>query len=290
MMRCAVTEWFAHRAASKGAALAFYTLFSMAPILVLVIAVAGFFYGAEAAQGQLFGQLQGPDGRKGRRRHPAGAGRRAQPRKRPARHHHRHRPAAGRRHHRVRRTEGQPGRNLGRAETDRLDLVGHRAHPPALVRPDPGAGFPADGVAGGQRRAGGAGKLRRRAVEGRHRGARLARLADQLRRHRGAVRRDLQAAAAHQAVVARRHHRRARHRGHVRAGQIRHRPVHRQQRRGRQFRRGRLDHRGAAVGVLLGADLLPRRRVRPPVRAPAGQPARPGRTPETGAGKAARSA
>jgi membrane protein len=65
VMRCAITEWFDHRCASKGAALAFYTLFSMAPILVLVIAVAGFFYGAEAAQGQLLGQLKGLMGPKG---------------------------------------------------------------------------------------------------------------------------------------------------------------------------------------------------------------------------------
>lgn len=65
IMKCAVTEWMAHRAPSKGAALAFYTLFSMAPILVLVIAVAGFFYGAEAAQGQLLHQLRGLVGKEG---------------------------------------------------------------------------------------------------------------------------------------------------------------------------------------------------------------------------------
>jgi membrane protein len=59
VMRCAVSEWLAHRASSKGAALAFYTLFSLAPILVLVIAVAGLFYGAEAAQGQLLDELRG---------------------------------------------------------------------------------------------------------------------------------------------------------------------------------------------------------------------------------------
>src|SRR5471030_1770826 len=47
---CAVQEWFNHRASSKGAALAFYTLFSMAPILVLVLAIAGLFYGQQAAQ------------------------------------------------------------------------------------------------------------------------------------------------------------------------------------------------------------------------------------------------
>jgi membrane protein len=65
VLRCSVSEWFDHRAASKGAALAFYTLFSLAPILVLVLAVAGFFYGHEAAQGQLFGQLRGLLGEKG---------------------------------------------------------------------------------------------------------------------------------------------------------------------------------------------------------------------------------
>jgi membrane protein len=65
VLKCAVLEWFAHRAASKGAALAFYTLFSLAPILVLVLAVAGFFYGAEAATGQLMGQLRGLLGEKG---------------------------------------------------------------------------------------------------------------------------------------------------------------------------------------------------------------------------------
>lgn len=65
VLKCAVTEWFEHRAASKGAALAFYTLFSLAPVLILVIAVAGFFYGAEAAQGQLLTQLRGLVGPQG---------------------------------------------------------------------------------------------------------------------------------------------------------------------------------------------------------------------------------
>lgn len=59
VMRCAFDDWLVDRAASKGAALAFYTLFSIAPILVLVIAVAGYFFGREAATGQLFHQIQG---------------------------------------------------------------------------------------------------------------------------------------------------------------------------------------------------------------------------------------
>ncbi|MGO4380838.1 YihY/virulence factor BrkB family protein [Pseudoduganella sp. RAF19] len=62
---CAVSEWFDHRASSKGAALAFYTLFSLAPILVLVIAIAGLFYGQEAARGELFFQIRGLVGSQG---------------------------------------------------------------------------------------------------------------------------------------------------------------------------------------------------------------------------------
>jgi membrane protein len=65
VMKCAVTEWSEHRAASKGAALAFYSLFSLAPILVLVIAVAGLFFGREAAQGQLLNELRGLVGESG---------------------------------------------------------------------------------------------------------------------------------------------------------------------------------------------------------------------------------
>jgi membrane protein len=53
----ALKSWSAHRAASKGAALSFYMLFSLAPILVLVISIAGLFFGAEAARGEIFAQL-----------------------------------------------------------------------------------------------------------------------------------------------------------------------------------------------------------------------------------------
>jgi membrane protein len=60
-------SWVDHRGDSKGAALAFYTLFSMTPILMLAIVVAGYFFGAEAAQGEIVGQVQGlvgPNGAK----------------------------------------------------------------------------------------------------------------------------------------------------------------------------------------------------------------------------------
>jgi membrane protein len=41
------------------ASLSYYTVFSIAPILIIIIAIAGFFFGREAIQGQLFGQING---------------------------------------------------------------------------------------------------------------------------------------------------------------------------------------------------------------------------------------
>ena len=65
VMSSSVNAWIDHRASSKGAALAFYTLFSMTPILILAIAGAGYFYGAEAAQGEIIAQVEGLVGRNG---------------------------------------------------------------------------------------------------------------------------------------------------------------------------------------------------------------------------------
>ncbi len=60
-----MVAWIDHRASSKGAALAFYTLFSLAPILILAIAGAGYFFGAEAAQGEIIEQVEGLVGHNG---------------------------------------------------------------------------------------------------------------------------------------------------------------------------------------------------------------------------------
>jgi membrane protein len=59
MLASTLNEWFKQRSGSKGAALAFYTLFSMAPMLILVIAIAGAVFGEQAARGEIFGQLSG---------------------------------------------------------------------------------------------------------------------------------------------------------------------------------------------------------------------------------------
>ncbi len=59
MTRSAGEGWIDDRAASMGAALAYYTFFSMAPLLLIVISVAGLLLGREAAQGQLMAELSG---------------------------------------------------------------------------------------------------------------------------------------------------------------------------------------------------------------------------------------
>ena len=61
-LREVFAEWSKDDALSLGAALAYYTIFSMAPLLVLVIAIAGLVFGREAAQGEIVGQLQGTIG------------------------------------------------------------------------------------------------------------------------------------------------------------------------------------------------------------------------------------
>ena len=53
------SEWMEDDAPSLGAALAYYTVFSLAPLMTIAIAIAGFFLGAEAAQGQIFDELRG---------------------------------------------------------------------------------------------------------------------------------------------------------------------------------------------------------------------------------------
>lgn len=57
--------WSADRCTSMAAALAFYASFSLAPMLVIVIAVAGFFFGEEAVQGRLFDEIRNLLGKEG---------------------------------------------------------------------------------------------------------------------------------------------------------------------------------------------------------------------------------
>jgi len=57
--------WSDDYAPSMGAAISYYTVFSLAPLLVIVIAVAGAVFGREAVQGEIVAQLSGLIGQEG---------------------------------------------------------------------------------------------------------------------------------------------------------------------------------------------------------------------------------
>jgi membrane protein len=52
------TQWVAHKAPTFGAALAYYSVFSLGPLLVIAVAISGWAYGQEAARSEIVGQLQ----------------------------------------------------------------------------------------------------------------------------------------------------------------------------------------------------------------------------------------
>ncbi len=64
-LKTVIVSWFNDRCLSMGAAIAYYAAFSLAPLLLLVIAIAALAFGREAAQGAIVGQLGaliGPEG------------------------------------------------------------------------------------------------------------------------------------------------------------------------------------------------------------------------------------
>ena len=65
VLTTAYNNWSRHRSARLGAALAYYSVFSLGPLLLIVIAIAGLWFGQDAVRGSLTGQfreLLGPDG------------------------------------------------------------------------------------------------------------------------------------------------------------------------------------------------------------------------------------
>jgi len=59
LLRSSFSEWSEDNASRLSAALAYYTLFSVAPLLLIAVSIAGFVFGQQAAQGQVFAQLRG---------------------------------------------------------------------------------------------------------------------------------------------------------------------------------------------------------------------------------------
>jgi membrane protein len=65
LVKKAVGAWVDDFAPSMGAAISYYTAFSLAPLLVIVIAIAGALFGREAVQGQIAAELSGLIGPQG---------------------------------------------------------------------------------------------------------------------------------------------------------------------------------------------------------------------------------
>jgi membrane protein len=65
LCRQSVVAWVDDYAPSMGAAISYYTIFSLAPLLVIVIAIAGALFGREAAQGRIVAQISGLVGQEG---------------------------------------------------------------------------------------------------------------------------------------------------------------------------------------------------------------------------------
>jgi len=58
-------SWVAHKDARLGAALAYYSIFSLGPLIVIVISVAGVLFGEDAVRGEVSAQVQGLLGNSG---------------------------------------------------------------------------------------------------------------------------------------------------------------------------------------------------------------------------------
>ena len=67
LIKATFSSWLEDYAPSMGAALAYYTMFSIAPLLLIVISTAGLVFGEEAVRGEIFGQLRGLMGDEGAR-------------------------------------------------------------------------------------------------------------------------------------------------------------------------------------------------------------------------------
>ncbi len=57
LLRQTYKEWSDDKATRLAAALSYYTVFSLAPLLIIAIAIAGFFFGHDAVQGEVMNQL-----------------------------------------------------------------------------------------------------------------------------------------------------------------------------------------------------------------------------------------
>jgi Virulence factor BrkB len=129
LFKKACSAWADDNAPSMGAALAFYTVFSLALVLIIAISVAGLVFGQKAAEGEFSQQLQGLVGETGARAIQA-----------------------------ILQNANRPALGII-ASAIGLGTLLVGASGAFVVRPGPGFGLPVNRVTGGERRAGGCGKL-----------------------------------------------------------------------------------------------------------------------------------
>jgi len=65
VLRRAIAGWWNDNVPHLGAALSYYTLFSLAPILIVAMSIAGLAFGSEAVRGEIVGQIDGLVGHDG---------------------------------------------------------------------------------------------------------------------------------------------------------------------------------------------------------------------------------
>src|SRR3569623_791291 len=235
LTRQSISSWSEDYAPSMGAALSYYTLFSIAPLLIIVIAVAGLFFGVDAVRGVIFAQLQslmGPEGATAIEEMLSTA------------------------------SDIKTGGLAARVGASQIKWgVASLANASAVFRHDPRGRISADGIAHHVRGARDDRQVVGRVV--RRVGSAGARAGSrrQFRSADGHFRADLQDDTAGARELARRVDRRRRHVVAVRARQIPDRAVSGQDRYDFVVRRRRLDGAGDGVGVLLGADISFRRGV-----------------------------
>jgi membrane protein len=59
LLKTTIDKWLEHKDARQGAALAYYSVFSIGPLMVIAIGIAGLAFGEDAARGEVQGQLSG---------------------------------------------------------------------------------------------------------------------------------------------------------------------------------------------------------------------------------------
>src|SRR5687768_1318421 len=59
ILRQTFTEFFNDHALKFSASLSYYTIFSLGPVLIIIISLAGIFFGKDAVEGKMYGQIQG---------------------------------------------------------------------------------------------------------------------------------------------------------------------------------------------------------------------------------------